>query len=165
MDPDRPAVASEVPIICIPTTLSAGEFTSYAGVTDDADNVKYQFCPPLKAPAMVVLDGDVASTTPLKTWLSTGVRSIDHCIESLVSPTPASGRVEVGDEAAVEALRCLIPGLLRTKENPDDAAARHLCQLGTPLAIAFVLLWVPGGASHGISHMLGKQKFRERFRV
>ncbi|KAL9105591.1 MAG: hypothetical protein Q9227_009249 [Pyrenula ochraceoflavens] len=155
MDPLKPAIASKLPVVCVPTTLSAGEFTPYAGVTDDRDNVKLQFCPPQKAPAMVVLDGEVAVTTPLKTWLSTGVRSVDHCVEALLSPTPSTGRVKEADEASIEGLKCLIPGLLQTKKNPHDPAARHTCQLGTPLGPAHILMGISPGASHGIGHMLG----------
>ena len=161
MAPEQPAVPSRLPIIAIPTTLSAGEYTPYAGVTDDADHSKYQFCPPLQAPAMVVLDGDVAATTPLSVWLSTGIRGVDHCVEALVSADPATGRILEADEAATEGLRRLISGLLQTKKDPEDAAARHRCQLGAPLAVAFVLLGVHGGASHGIGHMLGRQAERQ----
>lgn len=32
-----------IPVICIPTTLSAGEYTFGAGATEDATDKKYQF--------------------------------------------------------------------------------------------------------------------------
>ena len=154
--PNKPATASKVPIICVPTTLSAGEFTNYAGVTDDADKVKKQYCDPLKGPAMVILDGEVAVTTPLKTWLSSGIRSIDHYVECLVSPSPPTGRIKEGDEAAIEGLKCMVPGLLKTTRNPESAAARFTCQLATPFGLCCRLLGVRFGASHGIGHQLGK---------
>jgi len=69
----RPENPSKIPIICIPTSLSGGEYTPYAGVTDDETKEKTQFSPPLQSPSLIVLSGEVATTTPLKVWLESGV--------------------------------------------------------------------------------------------
>ena len=44
--------APTTPIISIPTTLSGGEYSNYAGCTDDVNEIKYQFSVTLKGPLL-----------------------------------------------------------------------------------------------------------------
>ena len=60
-----------------------------------------------------------------------------------------------GDRAAEKGLRQLLPGLLKTKEEPGLTEPRLQCQLGAVDAIIAVLEGIPLGASHGIGHQLG----------
>lgn len=76
---------------------------------------------------------------------------MDHCVEAICSLTPTSE----GDETAEIGLRKLLPGLLRTKESPNEVQPRLQCQLGAADAIAAGQLKIPMGASHGIGHQLG----------
>ena len=62
---------------------------------------------------------------------------------------------ETGDAEAAKGLRKLVPGLLTSKNDPNDLKARHLCQLGVIEAMSAVGSGVPLGASHAISHQLG----------
>ncbi|KAI0406661.1 putative Fe-containing alcohol dehydrogenase [Xylaria palmicola] len=143
---------SAIPIVCIPTTLSGGEYSSFAGATNDADGRKYTFSgPQIACPALVILDPELATTTPDSIWLSTGVRALDHCIETLCSLQSNEG----ADEAARQGLRMLVPGLIKCKGNPNDVAARLECFLGSRDAMMAVVSGVPMGASHGIGHQLG----------
>lgn len=143
---------SAIPVICIPTTLSGGEYSSFAGATNDADGRKYSFSgPQMAGPALVILDPELATTTPAGVWLSSGVRALDHCVEtlcSLQSNDDADGAARLG-------LERLIPGLLRCKENPADIDARLQCFLGGRDAMVAASSGVPLGASHGIGHQLG----------
>ncbi|MCJ1394799.1 hypothetical protein MMC18_007679 [Xylographa bjoerkii] len=148
----RPSVkTSTIPIISIPTTLSGGEYSDYAGCTDDVSGVKYQFSPPLKGPSLIILDAALTITTPIHTWLSTGLRAVDHCVETLCSLKSDV----LADQAAARALKRLIPGLLLTKANPNDTDARYDCQLGVIDAMVPLNREIYPGASHGIGHMLG----------
>jgi maleylacetate reductase len=52
-------------------------------------------------------------------------------------------------------LRYLHDGLLRTRQDPDDAEARLNCQLGSWLSAFGLQARVPMGASHAIGHVLG----------
>ncbi|KAI0110346.1 putative Fe-containing alcohol dehydrogenase [Nemania sp. FL0031] len=143
---------SVIPVISIPTTLSGGEYSSFAGATNDADGRKYSFSGPLIAgPALVILDPELATTTPDSVWLSTGVRALDHCVETLC----ALQSNESADEAARLGLKKLVPGLLKCKENSSDVAARLECFLGSRDAMVAAASGVPMGASHGIGHQLG----------
>ncbi|KAI1268475.1 putative Fe-containing alcohol dehydrogenase [Xylariaceae sp. FL1019] len=143
---------SQIPIICIPTSLSGGEYSSFAGATRDSDGRKYVFRrPEIKGPSLVILDPVVAMTTPDSIWLSSGVRALDHCIETLC----ALGSNEAADETARNGLRKLIPGLLRAKSNRDDQKATLDCFLGSVDAMGAAVSGVPLGASHGIGNQLG----------
>ena len=153
---NRPEVAEgfnppKFPFICIPTSLSGGEYSDFAGATRDSDHCKVQFSPPLSGPKLVVLDPELALFTPIHMWLSTGVRSIDHCTETLCGLR----RVDVVDRACSEGLKNLIPGLLNSKKDPSDSQARFSCMLGTNLAMTPLKYLVVPGASHGIGHNLG----------
>ena len=101
-------------------------------------------------PRIIILDPTLTTTTPLHVWLSTGVRAVDHCVEALCS---IEGRA--GGEIAEKGLKRLLPGLLTTKEHPENLEARLACQLGAVDAISAPLNRMPMGASHGIGHQLG----------
>ncbi|KAE9965474.1 hypothetical protein EG328_009642 [Venturia inaequalis] len=141
-----------VPIISIPTTLSGGEYQKLAGGTKDSTQQKYGFNHGTVGPSLVILDAELTTTTPNQFWLSTGVRAIDHCVETLCSITTHDVSA---NEAAADGLRQLVPGLMRCKKDTQDLEARHLCQLGVIKAMTAVRGGVELGASHGIGHQLG----------
>ncbi len=140
-----------VRFIAVPTTLSAGEFTSFAGCTDTARHVKESFGTELMMPSAVILDPAVTVYTPEWLFLSTGIRAVDHAVEDIcsINPTPFS------DGASLHALRLLSRGLPVVKARPGDLAARLDCQLGAWMSIMGSQNGVTKGASHGIGHVLG----------
>lgn len=140
-----------VPVISIPTTLSAAEYSDFAGATDDRSSHKWCFPMPLRGPELIILDPKVAQSTPDAIWLSTGMRAVDHGVETLcatVNVTPES------DKSAQYALSRLIPGLLRCKKDRTDSEAYLQCQLGSVDAMAACTSGVYVGASHGIGHQV-----------
>jgi alcohol dehydrogenase class IV len=143
--------APAVPQISVPTTLSAGEFSAIAGVTDERNKVKELFRHPDIVPKAVVLDPQVTRHTPMWLWLSTGIRAVDHCVEGICSreATP------YGDASALHGLSLLARGLPRVKADPNDMQARLDCQIGAWLSMAPLVVGVPMGASHGIGYVLG----------
>jgi maleylacetate reductase len=143
--------ASAVRQITVPTTLSAGEFSAIAGVTDERRRVKELFRHPLIIPRAVVLDPAVTVHTPEWLWLSTGIRAVDHCVEGL-----CSGEANpYADAQAWHGLMLLARGLPRVKADPDDLMARLDCQIGSWLSMGPLAGGVPMGASHGIGYVLG----------
>ncbi|HBK05289.1 MAG TPA: maleylacetate reductase [Acetobacteraceae bacterium] len=149
---ERPPVnAPSVRSIDVPTTLSAGEFTPFAGCTDTARNVKESFGHALMMPQAVILDPAVTIHTPEWLFLSTGIRAVDHAVEDIcsINPTPFS------DGMSLQALRLLSAGLPAVKANPGDLDARLNCQLGAWMSIMGSQNGVAKGASHGIGHVLG----------
>ncbi|KAJ7488291.1 putative Fe-containing alcohol dehydrogenase [Mycena latifolia] len=148
-----PAKEPTVPVVCIVTTLSGGEYTVGAGATDERDNKKHQFIVG-KAIKLVILDAKlVTDTTPLSLFLQSGVRAVDHCVEAICSLFCN----EVTEMHATKALEQLVPALLRCKvdDAKTDVEARHICQMAVIEALASFRVYTPCGASHAIGHMLG----------
>src|SRR5215213_71772 len=140
-----------VPQVTVPTTLSAGEFSAIAGVTDERHRVKELIRHPGIMPRIVVLDPAVTVHTPEWLWLSTGIRVVDHCVEGI-----CSGEANpYADAQALHGLSLLARGLPRVKADPGDLEARLDCQIGSWLSMGPLASGVPMGASHGIGYVLG----------
>jgi maleylacetate reductase len=137
-------------LISVPTTLSGAEFTQFAGITDERTGVKDAFHHKDLAPDVVILDPEATLTTPERLWLSTGLRALDHAVETWCAkePTPYS------DATSLYAARTLAHWLPITKIAPGDLEARLGCQVGGWMAIQGATIGVPHGASHGIGHAL-----------
>lgn len=142
---------ASIPQISIPTTLSAGEFSAMAGVTNEATQAKEPFAHPGLVPRAVILDPAVTRHTPMWLFLSTGVRAIDHCVEGICSAEANP----FGTASALYGLSLLASGLPRAKADPDDMQARLDCQIGAWMSITPLNSGVPMGASHGIGYVLG----------
>ena len=76
-----------IPMYAIPTTLSAGEFTYFVGVTDEERKVKDLYVDRRITAKAVFLDPELTLATPERLWLGTGMRAVDHCIEAMCSST------------------------------------------------------------------------------
>jgi alcohol dehydrogenase class IV len=137
--------------IAVPTTLSAGEFSAIAGVTDERTRVKELFRHPMIIPSAVVLDPAIMVHTPEWLFLSTGIRAVDHCVEGICSKEAHP----FADAQALRGLALLVSGLARVKADPSDLQARMDCQLGSWLSMGPLASGVPMGASHGIGYILG----------
>jgi len=149
---DRPAGSPPVVRqIAVPTTLSAGEFSAIAGVTNEATKAKEMLRHPRIIPAAVVLDPALTLHTPEWLFLSTGIRAVDHCVEGICS----AAAHPFADAQALRGLSLLVEGMKRVKADPGDLDARMDCQLGSWLSMAPLATGVPMGASHGIGYVLG----------
>jgi alcohol dehydrogenase class IV len=137
--------------IAVPTTLSAGEFSAIAGVTDERSRVKEMFRHPRIIPAAVILDPAITVHTPEWLFLSTGIRAVDHCVEGICSREAHP----YADAQALRGLALLVSGLRRVKADPADLQARLDCQIGSWLSMGPLATGVPMGASHGIGYVLG----------
>lgn len=136
--------------IAAPTTLSGAEFSDLSGCVDEDRQLKQLFSGPEIGPAAVILDPAITRHTPTELWLSTGVRALDHAVETICSSEPES----FADAGAFEAIRLLSASLRRTAADPADLEARLDSQIGVWEA-CIGLNRVPYGASHGIGHQLG----------
>lgn len=141
----------DIRVICVPTTLSGGEFNPRSGATDEATMHKQGYGHPAMVPVAVVLDPALTVHTPDWVWFSTGVRAVDHAVETLASYQSN----DFADGLADSALRLLVEGLARCKADPADLDARRKCQIGAWQAMVAVIGGVPMGASHAIGHVLG----------
>ncbi len=151
---DRVRVA-DVPVgvrmIAVPTTLSAAEFTNFAGVTDAARHAKEGYAHPMLAPRAVILDPAMTLSTPPMLWCSTGLKAVDHAVEQLCNPL----RAPFADALAEDGLQRLTGGLAASQADPTDLEARLECQFGMWLAMSGVGSGRGMGASHALGHTLG----------
>ena len=145
LDSDR------IRMTAVPTTLSAAEFGSNAGITDLERRVKLSFTHPLMAPIAAILDPAATLETPMELMLSTGMRAMDHAIERWCSVRPHP----LSDGLALQAMAMLAKNLPAVKARPDDLEPRVQCQLAGWLTQVSNAPGVPNGASHGIGYILG----------
>ena len=136
--------------VAVPTTLSAGEFTDVAGVTDDETRIKHALADPRIAPRTVIVDPEATLRTPDALWAASGIRALDHAIESLYSRRhhPISDPLA---ERAIETLLAQLPASL-SAAGAERLAARGECQMAAWLAVFGVT-----NAGFGLSHVLGHQ--------
>jgi maleylacetate reductase len=144
-------LAPGIRMIAVPTTLSAAEFTPFAGITDRHRRTKEGFTHRSLAPRAVILDPALTLATPPLLWFSTGMKAVDHAVEQLCHPLPAPH----ADALAAEGLRRLSRGLRASKAAPADLDARLDCQFGMWLAISGIGSGRGMGASHALGHTLG----------
>jgi len=136
--------------IIIPTTLSGAEFSNLGGCTDPVRKVKDLYTGRLIGGQVIILDPTITVYTPAGLWLSTGIRAVDHAVETICSRRPQP----FTDATCIHALRLLSKSLPANHENPADLAGRLDSQLAVWLATTG-LGRVDWGASHGIGHQLG----------
>ena len=147
----RPASSGDwPPHIAIPTTLSAGEFTSVAGITDDDTGTKRAVHDARLAPRTVITDPTVTLSTPQWLWAATGVRSLDHAVESMYS----SRHHPLSDATASRGLGLLLEHLPDSVDPtaPDAIERRAQCQLAAWMSVLGMT-----NAGFGLSHALGHQ--------
>lgn len=136
-----------IPQIAIPTTLSAGEFTSGAGYTDETTRTKKLVLDSRVAPVCVILDPEVTLDTPAELWLSSGIKALDHALEAVwaIRPHPYA------DTLGLEAIRLLFQHLPASRDAAN-VQSRAACQFAAWMSIA-----AAGAAGMRLSHFLGHQ--------
>jgi len=143
--------ADAIRMVAVSTTLSASEFTSAAGITETRSHAKQMFTHRLLVPREAVLDPAATLDTP--DWLlhATGIRSVDHAVESYCSPlaNPAT------EALSLLGLRLLHRALPQIKASPGDLRARLDAQFGMWQSITAAAAGAGSGASHGIGYVLG----------
>jgi alcohol dehydrogenase len=138
--------------IAIPTTLSASEYTHFAGVTDESTLVKHGVSDPRVLPRTVINDPELTLATPPWLWATTGIRALDHAIESIYSVRhqPISDALAAKSIALLEAH---LPGSL-SAEGTEQLAHRGHCQMAAWFSI-FGSMNTGFGLSHALGHQIG----------
>lgn len=147
-----------VKLIVVPTSLSASEWNNNASAVNPETHKKQHFASVKAAPDLILLDPEVASTAPRMLWLASGMRAVDHCVETMVNEA-CSEDVFIHME---DSLAILLQGLKDYKDGETQGKHEDLisgisnCQHGSRNAMMGLLMWqVPMGASHAIGHQLG----------
>ncbi len=151
---DAPAASSgreALPHVAVPTTLSAGEFTAVAGVTDDQTRIKRAIVDPRLAPRVVVLDPALTVETPASLWAASGVRAVDHAVETLYS----THSHPVSEAQAARGLAMLFAHLPPSLDA-GSPGLEHRVQCQTAAWMSVVGIAHAGlGLSHALGHQIG----------
>jgi len=142
-----------LPHVAVPTTLSAGEFTAVAGITDERTHIKRAISDPRLAPRVVVLDPTLTTETPAWLWAASGVRAVDHAVETLYS----EHQHPMAEAQAQRALSMLFAHLPPSLEEgprvlPPVLEHRVQCQIAAWMSVVGI-----AHAGLGLSHALGHQ--------
>jgi alcohol dehydrogenase class IV len=136
-----------LPHVAIPTTLSTAELAGSAGYTD-AGGEKAGMRDVRLLLDSVIYDAELTLATPMRLWLSTGIRALDHAVEGFLT----DGQHPFSDVLALEAVRRLFNSLPRAMAAPDDIGVRTENQLA-----AWFSFTLPLESAKGLSHVMGKQ--------
>lgn len=136
--------------IAVPTTLSAGEYTHAGGVTDESTLVKSGVSDPRLQARTILNDPELTLETPAWLWVATGMRSLDHAIESIY----AIRHHLLSDTLASKAISLLLEHLpASTQGSPTEQIPhRGFCQMAAWFSIFGAM-----NTRFSISHLLGHQ--------
>lgn len=135
--------------IAIPTTIATSEWTPVSTPIDDQTHLKARFVVPDGAPRAIVYDPTLLARTPLSLLLSTGIRGLDHAINTACSSHPHP----FASMLAEKAIQLYVESLPRLHDSNDLQAFTN-CQLATWYT-GMGQMSVPHGFSHWMVHIIG----------
>jgi maleylacetate reductase len=135
--------------IAIPTTLATSEWTPVSTPIDEQTHLKARFLIANGSPQGIVYDPEILARTPLSLLLSTGIRGLDHAINTVCSTQPHP----LASLLAEKAIQLYVGNLPRLKDSTDVEAFSN-CQLATWYT-GMGQLSVPHGFSHWMVHIVG----------
>lgn len=138
-------------LIAIPTTSGSGsEVTSYAVISDPANNVKYPLVSDDLLADIAILDSDLILSVPKGISMDTGMDVMTHAIEAYVSIDAN----DFSDALAEKSLRLVYQYLPQVFRDLSNAQAREKVHNASCLAgMAFNVAGL--GLVHGMAHALG----------
>lgn len=152
--PDRyvqqPLPSPKLPIVVVPTTLSAAEVTPGLGIRDERDGKKLLFWDIKLAPRLIVLDPVANLEVPVFVMATTGMNAFAHCVEGLYSRV----RNPISEGLALQGIRLLHEALRAMARAPQDPEARARALVGSHLS-GMVIANARVGIHHGVCHCLG----------
>jgi len=154
LPPDRyvqqPLPSRKLPIVVVPTTLSAAEVTPGLGIRNEADGKKLLFWDIKLVPRLIVLDPVANLEVPVSVMATTGMNALAHCIEGLYSKV----HNPISEGLALQGVRMLHEALPAMARAPQDVSARSRALVGAHLS-GMVIANARVGIHHGVCHCLG----------
>ncbi|HWH26779.1 MAG TPA: iron-containing alcohol dehydrogenase [Pseudolysinimonas sp.] len=142
-----PEARASIPIIAVPTTLSAAELYGDGGFTDPDTGQKVGARNASLTPKVVFYDPRATEDTPASLWFSTAVRALDHAVETFLAP----GVDPVSSAMATSSARALVRVLGRAQGDMGGLEDRLAAQIA-----AWKSYLNPPLASSGVSHIIGR---------
>lgn len=143
-----PMPAPKLPHIAIPTTLSGGEYSYSAGISEGGR--KYIVADPKLAPRTVLLDPEAAATAPGRLLAASGMNALAHCVEAVYSTETQP----LTEAYCLTGIGLIARYLLRAVENARDLEALSYVQVAACLSgMGVYSAWT--GIHHAIVHVVG----------
>ena len=143
-----PMPAPKLPHIAIPTTLSGGEYSYSAGISQGGK--KYIVADPKLAPRTVLLDPEAAATAPGRLLAASGMNALAHCVEAVYS-TETQPLTEAYCLTGIGLIARYLP---RAAANSRDLEALSCVQVAACLSgMGVYSAWT--GIHHAIVHVVG----------
>lgn len=141
-----------LPVITVPTTLSAAEVVGGGIFTKASTSEKLIFNHPKLTPALVILDAEAASTTPRPILFESAMNAVHHCLEALYSRESQ----RITDAFALHAFSGLmhsLPRLALQTPGSDPADLQDALDSSSLSGLAYANSGL--GIGHAICHSLG----------
>jgi maleylacetate reductase len=135
--------------IAIPTTFSTSEWTPVSTPIDEQTHLKARLLVPDGAPRGIIYDPELVARTPLPLLLATGIRGLDHAINTVCSVQPHPFATLMAEKA----IQLYFENLPRLRDRRDLAAFSN-CQLASWFT-GMGQMSVPHGFSHWMVHIVG----------
>ncbi|HTM02888.1 MAG TPA: iron-containing alcohol dehydrogenase [Vicinamibacterales bacterium] len=149
---DLSAPSTSLVHVSLPTTLSASEYTSVAGVTDDETRVKRAVFDVRATARVVIQDPDLTLETPDWLWAATGMRALDHAIEIIYAARHHPYTDTLSAKAIALFMAHLVPSIRMAGDGRRDH--RGACLMASWFSVVG-LTHVGFGVSHALGHQLG----------
>ena len=140
-------VTRRIPHVCLPTTLSAGEYTPGGGATD-RQGLKGAVMNPVLQIDVIINDPELSVDTSDELWTSTGIRALDHIVEAFYSQHSQS----FTDALAAKAAELLFEHLPASVNTEGEARIAHR---GHCLTAAWLSNYAAMNTRYGVSHAVG----------
>ena len=138
----------------IPTTLSAAECTAGGGYTK-ADGVKTGFMAPEMGVSAIFYDPGYAKYTPTRLWLATGVRAVDHAVETFYHPYATEMPWKALSIWALGVLFECLPQAKSSHPNDEDVMTRLMLAAFASSGLRGKNVKGGMGLSHSLGYALG----------
>jgi acetaldehyde dehydrogenase/alcohol dehydrogenase len=149
-----PKMGKKAKLVAIPTTSGTGsEVTSFAVISDKANNMKYPLADYELTPDIAIIDPQFVMTLPRTSVAFTGLDVLTHAIEAYVS-TLAN---DYTDAMALHAIKLVfewLPKSYNVVDGKADPLAREKMHNASCIAgMAFTNAFL--GVNHSLAHKLG----------
>jgi alcohol dehydrogenase class IV len=141
-----------LPVLTVPSTLSAAEVVGGGAVTDIDRGEKLIFVHPKLTPVAVFLDAEVVATTPRDILAASGMNAVHHCLEAYYS----KGAQPITDAFALAALRSLLgtlPHFAPSQPARTLATYQAAIDAASMSGLTYANSWL--GIGHSVCHSLG----------
>ena len=140
--------------LAIPTTLSAAECTAGGGYTK-ANGVKSGFMAPGMGVSVIFYDPNYARYTSTQLWLATGMRAVDHAVETFYHPYASEMPWKALSMWALTTLFECLPKAKSSHPNDEDVMTKLMLAAFASSGMRGKNVKGGMGLSHSLGHALG----------